>query len=310
METTKKLNNMITRLGICFDGGGQRGLIPSILMGDVESELNKQIYQVTDMFGGTSSGGIMSMLFSTGYAVKDIMTFFTQDGPTIFTPKSKFNPMGLFKAQYSGKVLESILKVRFNNMTLTNVKVPVLCPSFDIRTNRPIFFKTTDALKNESLNYPLWSVARATSAAQTYFPAFPLKDMMLIDGGNIANNPSACLYVEMKRKWPNDRIKILSIGCGITQNLSNKNVIDNAPNWGAIRNAITTIDVLFSASSEMVDYELKTFLGKDYLRIEPVLMENVTLDGASPEFLCKLTKEGNHLSHDCLDEVVNFICSL
>ena len=298
---------MTTRLGISIDGGGQLGRIPAQLLQDIEATLRQPLHSVTDMLSGTSSGGIIAILLAADTPAKQVTAFFTNEGPRIFKKQSWFNPLGIFKAQYSGAVIENILESILTTQTLKDVKTPVVVPAFDIRGHKPFFFKTTAAKWNPEYDYELWEVARATSAAQTYFPAFQLNRMTLIDGGNIANNPAACLYAEMKREWPLDRIRILSIGCGNKRSKSNKRAMGNAGYWGAIRNLITTFDVLFSGGPEVVDYELSILMGHDYMRLEPTLIEDVTLDGATPVYQARLASEGKHFSEKNLLKALKFI---
>ena len=283
------------------------GVIPAILLQNIEATIRQPLHTVTDMFAGTSIGGIIAILLANNVPAKQVTAFFTNEGPRIFKKQHWFNPLGLFGPQYSGAVIENILKSILTTDTLKSVKTPVVVPAFDIRGHKPFFFKTTAAEWSPEYDYELWEVARATSAAQTYFPAFQLDRMTLIDGGNIANNPAASLYAEMKRKWPLDRIRILSIGCGVHRNKENRREMDSAGNWGAIRNLVTTFDVLFSGGPEVVDYELSILMGHDYMRIEPVLTEDVTLDGASPVYQKRLEIEGARLSQSKLAPAVKFI---
>lgn len=70
-------------------------------------------------------------------------------------------------------------------------------------------------------NYPIWKVARATSAAPTYFKAVKLKEddekFEFIDGGFGANNPSLEAYRSVKqlsRGDPEAVSTLVSIGTG------------------------------------------------------------------------------------------------
>lgn len=70
-------------------------------------------------------------------------------------------------------------------------------------------------------DYPIWKVARATSAAPTYFKAVKLKEddekFEFIDGGFGANNPSLEAYRSVKQLSKNDSEAVstlISIGTG------------------------------------------------------------------------------------------------
>ena len=64
---------------------------------------------------------------------------------------------------------------------------------------------------------PIWQVARATSAAPTYFKPPVIDGLEYVDGGFGANNPCAEIYEEVRRMNNNSRrctSTILSIGTG------------------------------------------------------------------------------------------------
>ena len=70
------------------------------------------------------------------------------------------------------------------------------------RSKRAIFFKSKKAKLRPDVDFLMREVARATSAAPTYFPpekiatADPLDYYALIDGGVVAGNPAMCAYAE------------------------------------------------------------------------------------------------------------------
>ena len=60
-------------------------------------------------------------------------------------------------------------------------------------------------------------VARATSAAPTYFdPAVVQDKYVFIDGGIFANNPSLCAYLEAQVTIPKTDMLFISLGTGET----------------------------------------------------------------------------------------------
>ena len=69
---------------------------------------------------------------------------------------------------------------------------------------------------------PIWQVARATSAAPTYFEPVVIDGLEYLDGGFGGNNPCAEIYAEVK-KMNNNAEKcvsfILSIGTGMNKNV-------------------------------------------------------------------------------------------
>lgn len=71
--------------------------------------------------------------------------------------------------------------------------------------NKDIIFKSTDAILNRDRDFYVKDIARATSAAPTYFPSAEIKNLIasekysLIDGGMGMNNPSKLVIDEVKK---------------------------------------------------------------------------------------------------------------
>src|SRR5438309_759531 len=88
--------------------------------------------------------------------------------------------------------------------------------------------------KENSYEFNAWDVARATSAAPTYFPphratAMDGQTYALIDGGMYANNPALCAWVEAHDRHPGADILVVSIGTGAE---SKPVRFEDAANWG------------------------------------------------------------------------------
>ena len=130
--------------------------------------------------------------------------------------------------------------------------------SLDLVSQEPFFFKVPDA-SADSRNYFLWQAGRATSAAQTYFPACELDDKILWDGGNVANNPAICAYCEAMKLWPGEQILMVSLGTGSQNaNIKPKSLVNGA----LIQVGLATVQMIFEAGSEDVDYQMTQLAGR------------------------------------------------
>ncbi|GFQ98218.1 patatin [Trichonephila clavata] len=49
----------MTRYILSVDGGGIRGIIPAIILAEIEKRARKPISQIFDLMAGTSTGGIV-----------------------------------------------------------------------------------------------------------------------------------------------------------------------------------------------------------------------------------------------------------
>ena len=108
------------------------------------------------------------------------------------------------------------------------------------------------------------SAASATSAAPIYYSTYEIDDgSWLIDGGIVANNPSLLGYSEAKKLFPNDQIKVLSIGTGINRRKINGK---HSSKWGAL--SWFKHDILgIMLESSMFDEIATDLIGQDYLRV-------------------------------------------
>jgi patatin-like phospholipase/acyl hydrolase len=82
---------------------------------------------------------------------------------------------------------------------------------------RPMLFKTYDTSTSYK-DCSIWQVARATSAATTFFKSIQLgRDKIeFIDAGFGYNNPTEILIEEAEKLFPRyDQLRILSIGTGL-----------------------------------------------------------------------------------------------
>jgi patatin-like phospholipase/acyl hydrolase len=77
----------------------------------------------------------------------------------------------------------------------------------------------------------IWQVARATSAAPTYFLPIAIDDVNYGDGGTGWNNPAKEAITEARNMWPDRPIGILiSIGTGLEDALQLNDTSEEVPN--------------------------------------------------------------------------------
>ncbi len=272
---------------LSVDGGGIRGIIPAIILAEIEKRARKPIAEIFDLVAGTSTGGIVvaglckkDQQGNPQYSANDLVELYQKYGAYIF--KSSFLRRSIFSwlncAQYPHKNIEFVLDKYFGDDTLQSTLSNVLIASYDIHNNCPFFFKSW----REDRNFiKLKDALRATTAAPTYFVPKYLKinqkEMVLVDGGVFANNPAACAYASGKRLFPNDDIVLLSIGTGRTDRS-----IANSRRLGKISWIKPLLHVIFSSSLDAVNYQLDQVIADKYIRIQSQLkiappdMDNIT----------------------------------
>jgi len=226
-EQVNKINKYLTmtKYILSVDGGGIRGIIPALILAEIEKRARKPISQIFDLMAGTSTGGIVVAGLckkddqgDPQYSANDLVELYREYGSYIF--KSSFFRQSILSwfncAQYPHKNIESILEEYFGDDTLQNTLSNLLITSYDIHNNYPFFFKSWKEDKNF---IKLKDALRATTAAPTYFAPKYLEvkqeKRVLVDGGVFANNPAACAYANSKKLFPNEEIVLVSIGTGI-----------------------------------------------------------------------------------------------
>ncbi|KAJ9567504.1 hypothetical protein OSB04_003470 [Centaurea solstitialis] len=219
--------NLITILSI--DGGGVRGIIPSVILNFLETELQKldgenaRLADYFDVVSGTSTGGLVTAMLTAPneenrpvFAAKDITDFYLEHCPRIFPHDS--NPFGhaetVIKAltgpKYDGVYLHELVKEKLGNLRLHETLTNVVIPTFDIKRMQPVIFSSYQLKKNPSLDAMLSDICIGTSAAPTYLPSHAFKtedsegkflgEFNLIDGGVAANNPTLVAISEVTQE--------------------------------------------------------------------------------------------------------------
>jgi hypothetical protein len=202
---------------LSIDGGGIRGLIPAVVCRYIEEQAEEPIHQLFDLIAGTSTGGIIAMALAlppSGTPASDLVKFYENDGPRIFSHPRRGWRHYFSKPKFSNDPLREIVKKQFGDATIRNALKDVLVTSYDIKYSEHFIISRRLAIKELALakakdpiagkhdGYPMWQVAMATSAAPTYFSPSVLDDRVLIDGGIVANNPACLALAEAHQLWP------------------------------------------------------------------------------------------------------------
>ena len=272
---------------LSLDGGGIRGLVTSLWLGGVEDTLAQAgktggLLKHFDLLAGSSTGALVACGLGLGLSPAQLADLYRDERHTIFpglasrlwSRAGRLFTQGPSAPRYDGAGLEKVLKKVFGKTTLGQLKVPTLVTAYDTVTRTPVVFKS---FKAQHKALPIWEVCRASAAAPTYFPAHPMTvegyRCALIDGGVVANNPTACAIAEAMRKDArvdnSHDLTVLSVGTG-----ERNRPIDlkSAREWGALEWAIPIIDVLFDGNTDSVDYIARHLVGDGYFRMQTDLV--------------------------------------
>lgn len=262
---------------LSIDGGGIRGIIPALLLAELKRRARRPICRLFDLIAGTSTGGILALGLvkpdadeHPAYSAAELVRLYEDDGPAIFAASLWLRIpvirvlVELVTAKYPARNIEPILRRYFGDVRLSQALVPLLITSYELEQRDPWFFRSERAKTRPGYDFPMRDVARATSAAPTYFPPLglraprPAREYGLVDGGVYANNPAMCAYVEARTLYPDVRdVLVVSLGTGQT---ARPIPYRRARRWGIAGWARPLLSVVFDGESDTVDYQLEHLL--------------------------------------------------
>ncbi|KAL1972818.1 hypothetical protein VTN31DRAFT_6360 [Thermomyces dupontii] len=239
---------------LSLDGGGIQGLSSLLILENIMEKIRdaKGLDHVPrpcehfDLIGGTSTGGIIAiMLGRLRMTVDECIRAYRNVAQQVFTSKRTAILPGRPSGAFSATALEEAIKqtireycveaecvarrsqgkqtiesckhsdMLFRDQTCT--KTAVLAITKDNVDTLPTLFKTYDTSTAFS-SCTIWQVARATSAATTFFKPIKLgrDEIEFIDAGFGCNNPCEILIDEGRRQFPErSQLRVLSIGTGL-----------------------------------------------------------------------------------------------
>jgi len=269
---------------LSVDGGGIRGVIPAMVLADLEERTGKHTAELFDLIAGTSTGGIIALALTVPgengkprWTANDLVDLYLTEGPRIFhhsIGQMLESGLGLLDEKYDARPLEQALEDYLGEANISEAVTDVMVASYDLEHRKPFFFKTDRAKLKPEHDWLMREAARATSAAPTYFEPEKLtadgEVFALCDGGVFANNPAMSAYAEARRRHPRAEIRLVSLGTG---QLTRKLHYEDVRGWGLIEWARPLLDVVFDGVSDATEYELAQLLPEaDYVRFQTELV--------------------------------------
>jgi predicted acylesterase/phospholipase RssA len=263
-------------------------------------------HQIFDFFAGTSTGALLALglVKPNPLSPGEIIQVYRDWAATIFPP-ARFTGFGAMRQAISNKYeagpWEEVLHDLFGDERLSECIANVIVAAYDTDNRGPFFFKHFDPeprrRRGEPPDFYLRDVARATSAAPTFFPparitSFDGRYITLVDGGIVANNPALSAYVEARKCYPDARsFLILSLGTGRSGRTYS---YDQLRRWGYIDwvspgRGVPMMSMVSDGQSQSVAHALARLPGIEYYRYNFDLDDTTEeMDDASPENLERL----------------------
>jgi uncharacterized protein len=275
---------------LAIDGGGIRGLVPALVLAEIESRTGRRMADMVDLIAGTSTGAIIACALAkpSPMPAASIAAIYEEEGPEIFSRSllRKITSVGgLTDERYSSDGLVESLERHLGDTAMTDATVPLLLTAYDTQARGIRFLRS----EGEDSGASMVQAAHASSAAPTYFEPVRIGDATLVDGGVFAINPAMCAFAEVAGKLD----YLLSLGTGShTRPLPYSKIKD----WGQLEWARPILDVVFDGGQDAVDFQLRALVDGDYTRLQIELTEaSDDLDDASAENLAALRREAERL---------------
>ena len=288
MTITERIQSTGPKKILTLDGGGIRGMIAVEVLGAIESLLREKLkkgpdFVLADYFdfvAGTSTGAIIATCISLGMKVDTIRDFYVNSGPDMFDKASllkrfryKFEDdklaekmQGIFgkDTKLGSEKLRTVLMMVMRNAT-TDSPWPL--------SNNPFAKYNLPERRGKphydcNLDFPLWQLVRASTAAPVYFPPEVIKmgpnEFIFVDGGiTTYNNPAFQAFLmatlePYKMNWPpgENKLLVVSVGTG-TSPKANENLDPSEMNL--IYNAASIPSALMFAALNEQDFLCRVF---------------------------------------------------
>ena len=323
---------------LSIDGGGVRGLIPARILAHLEQRLAEEtgredlrIAEAFDFVAGTSIGGVLAMVYTLPpgpsgriYSADEICQQYLKMLPSVFSAglwKQINTVWGLGGTKYDPHRLETWLRFFFRNTLLSQLTKPCLVTAYDFHSQRPLYFRSHLARDDADSDFALFDIARATSAAPSYFTPYEMRNAtgteshLCSDGILFAYSPALTAYAEVRRlsrQHNAAHMYMLSLGTGDRPGHDN---IADISEWGGLQWSTTIGQLMASCSALNVDEQLRRVFydsPDNYVRITPELGKDCSteMDKADPENLAALMEVAESHIEEKRDELEGVVETL
>jgi len=289
---------------LTIDGGGVRGLIPALVLAELERRTGQPIAEQFDLIVGTSTGSILALGLTRpsnadarrpALAAKDLVALYRDQAARIFP--SSLGPLRylrrIFRPKFDPNDVEALYRSYFEDVRLQEALTNVAVPAYDIESNKRIWFLSWSSAQ---AGFYMRDIVRGATAAPTYFPparlpyrkrATTIDYVSLVDGALFANNPSQdALLFGKKIRADDANILLVSIGTGRS---ARKYSFDEAWGWGVLGWMDPLLEIAFSdpAIDDIVSRAIEGH--GSYYRLQVDLgTPPIDLDNSSPAALQRL----------------------
>ena len=296
-------------------GGAFGGIIPLKILNYIEKKSGKPISEFFDLIVGTSTGTVISSLLTVPdknnnpkYNVSDVLTFYEKLGKTVF-----YDPLShklgttwglegpLYDRNNWNEVLDKLLGDNKISQSLTNI----IMTEYSMSLRRIFYFNSMKAKKDKNYEFLTSdAVLAATSTPLIFSPKYYCNITNTfcdrgLDAGIAINNPVVRSYLFAKEIAQDRPIILLSLGDGIPEIITNKQISNNVDNWGILK-LRSWLGIFQKAINNSSNQEMINIIKhipenniRAYIRINEKFGKNINVFNPSKKDIDSIIETGN-----------------
>lgn len=297
-----------TRYVLSLDGGGTRGLAALQFLKRLEGLLGKSILDIFDGFVGVSAGALSLLSVvaakSTASDVRDhIFSLTVMKQIFCKSLSARCCPLvpGIMnpRTRYDGDGKSEVIQAMLPSIGMDELVKPVWVPAWNLTQGRVCVF-------GPDCSTSIQQVADATSAAPVYFPFVQIDYDWYTDGGVCCNNPALVSLEAARLTWPDDHVKILSVGTGAKNIKMDGRKLQNKGAIALVANGL--VDLLCNAPCSVITDMVSGLMPPGhFLRVDSTVPDELSqLDAIDDDTLQKLSELGDKWFKLFEEQLVSF----
>jgi|GEM_PF-303936 len=330
--TEQQKKNIVLILSI--DGGGIYGIIPGMVLEDIENKTNIKTANLFNVIAGTSTGSILASILTMPdgsdtpkYTAKEATNFYYENGGYIFHRSywQKITSLwGLAKPKFSSKHISKVFNKVYKDIKLSQLLGNVLIPCGTLPDGYPLWLYSEEARHNDQKDFYMKDSILSSTAIPSMFKPYKLQNInkswhtYATDAGTFINNPTLQAYLYAKAQYPNHQYIIVSLGTGRPKLPSNLRKNSSFKSQGLLEAIIPAIETARKSSSMQTDIQLRMITKEDkspllaYYRfnIQHTENEKNSAFNGTDENMIYITNLGRELIASSKDEMESLISIL
>jgi predicted acylesterase/phospholipase RssA len=215
---------------LSIDGGGVRGIVPAMLVAELEQRTGRNTADLFDLVAGTSTGGLLALALTRPgpggrpeRSAAELIRLDRHEGRGTFACpllQELYPGAGPGGQRWPQRAAELLLAERFGATWLSEALTGVLVTAWDAERRRPFLFSASDARSRPGSDFRMRDVAKAATAtpgrvAPARVQAADRRGWRsLVDGAVFANDPAVWALAEAARADPGEPASVLLVSLG------------------------------------------------------------------------------------------------